>query len=142
MKAMRAEAENREKNARKCEIGGIRFWTIFGMHFCIQFSYRFWTGFGMNFLSEVQMFHNAETLKKLFSPQFLQCFVNVALFRMRTETIDNLLWNAKKKPLESDGKSIKNQSKIVVFESSESNRDFGPIMEPFWTRFGTILGPF
>ena len=78
------------------------------MHVCIQFFYRFWTGFGMNSLSEVQMFHNAETLKKLFSPQFLQCFVNVALFRTRTEIIDNLLWNAKKQASKSDGKCTKN----------------------------------
>ena len=73
-----------------------RFWIIFGVHVCIKFFDRFWTGFGMNFLSEVQMFHNAGTLKKLFWPQFFQCFVNVALFRTCTEIIDNVLWNAKK----------------------------------------------
>ena len=110
------------------------------MHLCIQFSYRFWTGFGMNFLSEVQMFHNAETLRKLFSPQFLQCFVNVALFRTRTEIIDNLLWNAKKQASKFNGKSIKNRSKIVFFESSESDRVSDPILGAFWHHFGTILG--
>ena len=86
------------------------------------------------------MFHNAETLRKLFSPQFLQCFVNVALFRTRTEIIDNLLWNAKKQASKSDGKSIKNQSKNVFFESSKSDRVSDPILGPFWDRFGTILG--
>ena len=88
------------------------------------------------------MFHNAETLKKLFSPQFLQCFVNVVLFRTRTEIIDNLLWNAKKQASKFDGKSIKNRSKNVFFESSESDRVSDPILVPFWHHFGTILGPF
>ena len=96
----------------------------------------------MNFLSEVQMFHNAKTLKKLFSTQFLQCFVNVALFRTRTEIIDNLLWNAKKQASKFDGKSIKNQSKNVFFESSESDRVSDPISGAFWHHFGTILGAF
>ena len=113
-----------------------RFWTIFGMHFCIQFSHRFWTGLGMNFLSEVQMFHNAETLRKLFSPQFLQCFVNVALFRTRTEIIDNLLWNAKKQASKFDGESIKNRSKNVFFESFESDRVSDSILGAFWHHFG------
>ena len=110
------------------------------MHCCIQFSYQFWIRFGMNFLSEVQMFHNAETLKKLFSTQFLQCFVNVALFRTRTEIIDNLLWNAKKQASKFDKKSIKNRSKNVFFESSESDRVSDPILGAFWHHFGTILG--
>ena len=74
-----------------------RFSSIFEMHFCIQFLDRLLIGFGMLFSSEVKMFHHVETLKKLISPQFLQCFVNVTLFRMRTETTDTLLWNAKKK---------------------------------------------
>ena len=94
----------------------------------------------MNFLSEVQMFHNAETLKQLFSTQFSQCFVNVALFRSRTEIIDNLLWNAKKQASKFVGKSFKNQSKNVFFESSESDRVSDPILEAFWHHFGTILG--
>ena len=110
------------------------------MHFCIQFSYRFWIRYGMNFLSEVQMFHNAGTLKKLFPPQFLQCFVNVALFRTRTAIIDNLPWNAKKQSSELDRKSIKNQSKNVFFESSESDRVSDSILGTFWHHFGTILG--
>ena len=90
-----------------------RFLTIFGMHFCIQFSYRFWIGLGMDFVPEFQMFHNARTLKKLFSPQFLQCFVNVAIFRMRTEIIDNLLWNATKQASKFDGKSIEHTPKNI-----------------------------
>ena len=110
------------------------------MHFCIQFSYRFWSGFCINFLSQIQMFHNAETLRKLFLPQFLKCFVNVALFRTCTEIIDNVLWNAKKQASKFDGKSIKNQSKNVFFESSESDRVSDPILGAFWHHFGTILG--
>ena len=94
----------------------------------------------MLFLSEIQMFHNAETLRTLISPQFLQCFVNVTLFRMRTETTDTLLWNAKKKQSKIDRKSIKNQSEIVIFESSKSYRVSDPIWEAFWHHFGTIFG--
>ena len=93
----------------------------------------------MDFLSEVQIFHNAETLRKLFSLQFLQCFVDVPLFRKRTEIIDNLLWNAKKQASKFDGKSIKNRSKNAFFESSESDCVSDPILIPFWHHFGTIL---
>ena len=46
--------------------------------------------------------------KTMEDPWFLPCFVKVAHFRTRTETIDNLLWNAKKQPLKIDRKSIKN----------------------------------
>ena len=55
--------------SRKRQISG-RFLNILGVHFCAQFLNRFWIGFGMDSLSEVQMFHNAETLYKLISPQF------------------------------------------------------------------------
>ena len=82
------------------------------MHFCIQFSDRFWIGFGMDFLPEFQMFHNARTLKKSISHWFLQCLVKVALFTTLTETIDQVLWNAKKKPPKIDEKSIKNRPQI------------------------------
>ena len=88
------------------------------------------------------MFHNAKTLRKLILTQFLLCFVNVALFRTRTEIIDELLWNAKKQASKFDGKSIKNQSKIIFFESSESNRVSDSTLRPFWHHFGTILEPF
>ena len=94
----------------------------------------------MHFASEIQIFHDAETMRKLFSPQFLQCFVNVALFRTCTEIIDNVLWNARKQASKFDGKSIKNRSKNVIFESSESDRVSDPILGAFWHNFGTILG--
>ena len=110
------------------------------MRFCIQFLDRFLVGFSMLFLSEIQMFHNAETLKTLISPQFLQCFVNVALFRTCTEIIDNVLWNARKQASKFDGKSIKNRSKNVFFESSESDRVSDSISGPFWHHVGIILG--
>jgi len=65
------------------------------------------------------MFHNTETMKKLNSLKFQECFmksVKVPLFKTRTETIDKLLWNAKKKPLNINRKSIKNQSKSLFLE--------------------------
>ena len=107
------------------------------MHFCIQFSDPFWIGFGMDYLSEVQMFHNAETLRKLFSPQFLQCFVTVALFRTCTEIIDNVLWNAKKQASKFDGISKIDQKTSFL-------RAPNPIafLTRFRAHFGTILGPF
>ena len=86
------------------------------------------------------MFHHAETLKKLISLQFLQCFVNVTLFRTRTETTYILLWNANNKPSKIDRKSIKDQSEIVIFESSKSDRVSNPISVPFWDRFGCFFG--
>ena len=66
----------------------------------------------MHFLAEVQMYHHAETFRKLISTQFLQCSVNVALFRTRTEIIDNLFWNAQKKASKFDEEFIKNRSEI------------------------------
>ena len=110
------------------------------MHFCIQFADRFWIGFGMDFLPEFQMFHNARTLKKSISHWFLQCLVKVTLFTTLTETIDQVLWNAKEKPPKIDEKSIRNRSKFVCFQSSESDRVSDPILVPFWHHFGTILG--
>ena len=93
----------------------------------------------MLFSSEVQMFHDAETLRKLISPQFLHCFVNVTLFRTRTETTDLLLWNTKKTPSEINRKSNKNQSEIVHFESSKSDRVSDLTLRPFSDNFGAIL---
>ena len=110
-----------------------RFGGIVGVHFCAQLFDRSSIGFGMVFLSEVQMFHNAGTLKKLFSFQFLQCFVKVALFTTRTETIDKLLWN-----LKFDGENTKNSSRIVFFERSESDRVSDPISGPFWDILGGL----
>ena len=99
----------------------------------------------MNSLSEVQMFHNAEILKNVFSHQFLQCFVNVTLFRTRTEIIDQMLWNAKK----NLRNLIENLSKINQETSflrapnpiaflTRFRDHFGTILEPFWEVLGSI----
>ena len=52
----------------------------------------------------------------------------------------SLLWNAKKKQSKIDRKLIKNQSEIVIFESSKSDRVSDPILGACWHHFGTIFG--
>ena len=64
------------------QISGV-FLSIFAMHFCIQFFNRFLMVSSMFSLSMIQMCYSAETLKKLISQWFLQCFVRVAFFRTR-----------------------------------------------------------
>ena len=112
------------------------------MHFCIQFFNWFLMTFSMFFLSEVQMCYNAETLKKLISHWFLQCFVKVAFFRTRQSKHQIFAKSIKVRSVFLIENWSKNRSKIDIFEHSESDPFLDLFWTPFWGHFGTILGAF
>ena len=112
------------------------------MHFCIQFFHRFLIALTMFFLSKNQMCCSAETLKKLISLWFLQCFVKVAFFRTRQSKHQIFAESIKFRPVILIEISSKNRLKIDIFGYSESDPILDRFWNPFWPHFGTILGAF
>ena len=102
----------------------------------------------MFFLSKVWMCYSAETLKKLISLWFLQCFVKVAFFRTRQskhqiflQNLSNLYLFFNRKLTE---KSIKNQHFRALRIWSHFGPVLDPILTPFWHHFWSfwgVLGP-
>ena len=119
-----------------------RFWTIFGMHVCIRFVDRILIALTMFFLTKVQMCYSAETLKKLISHRFLHCFVKVPFFRTRKSKHQIFAESIKVWHAFSIENWPKNQSKIDIFEHSESHPILNRFVTQFWPHFWFIFGGF
>ena len=113
------------------------------MHFCINFFYRFLIALTMFSLSNMQMCGSAETLKKMISLWFLQCFVKVAFFRTRQSKHQIFLQNLSNLDMFPDRKLIQ-KSKNRHFWALRIWSHFGPVLDPilpqFWHHFWSFWG--